>query len=109
MKIPAETKEEIQKIIGDYNETVYANLDVEYFAEFKSKFLYLKRKEISGDISPIARLTYTGNMEKWKFAIYKWSWDNYDPDEWLFPGSKYVDGTVLGALIAGNEAYPYNY
>ena len=109
MNIPKEVKETIHKIINDYNETVYGGLDVEYFTEFKDPFLYLKRNEITGDISPIARLTYKGDMNKWEFAIYKWSWSNYDPDEFLFPGAAFVDGTILGALKAGNEAYPYNY
>lgn len=108
-KIPEEVKEKILQIIKEYNATVYANLDVEYFAEFRSNYLYLKRKELTGDISPIARLTYAGKMKDWEFAIYKWSTENYDPDELFFPGSKHVDGTILGALIAGNEAYPIDY
>jgi len=107
--IPEEVKEEIRKIIEEYNETVYANLNVEYFAEYKSSYLYLKRKELTGDISPMARLTYTGKMDNWKFAIFKWSSEKYDPDEWFFPGSELFDGTILGALKAGNEAYPCDY
>ncbi len=107
--IPEEVKEEIRKIIEEYNETVYAYINVEYFAEYKSSYLYLKRKELTGDISPMARLTYTGKMDNWKFAIFKWSSEKYDPDEWFFPGSELYDGTILGALKAGNEAYPYDY
>jgi hypothetical protein len=45
-------------------------------------------------------------MEDWEFAIYRHSRDFYDPDEWLFPGSGHVDGTVEGAMRAGIEAYP---
>jgi hypothetical protein len=45
-------------------------------------------------------------MDNWKFAIYKYSSGNYDPEEWLFPGYGFVDGTVEGAMNAGLEAYP---
>ncbi len=31
---------------------------------------------------------------------------SYDPDEWFFPGSESVDGTVAGAMKAGLAAYP---
>ena len=30
----------------------------------------------------------------------------YDAEEWLFPGSQHIDGTVEGAMRAGLEAYP---
>src|SRR4030042_5213443 len=105
--IPDTVKKEVLKIIGDYNKVVYGYLNsVKYFAEFKGNNLYLKRKEISGDISPMVRLTFTGRMDKWKFAIYKWSSESYDPDEWFFPGSNFVNGTIMGALKAGDKAYP---
>ncbi len=108
--IPEEVKKEAVKIIEEYNEIVYGHLNsVKYFAEFKGNNLYLKRKEITGDISPMVRLTYTGKMNKWKFAIYKWTSESYDPDEWFFPGFEFVDGTILGALKAGDEAYPIDY
>jgi hypothetical protein len=44
-------------------------------------------------------------MNGWDFAIFKWSTETYDPDEWMFPGSDLVDGTVEGAMRAGLEAY----
>jgi hypothetical protein len=59
-----------------------------------------------GIVGPNCRLKYCGQMDNWEFAIYSYSRNNYDPDEWLFPGSKYVDGTVEGALRASLEAYP---
>ncbi len=110
MIIPEEVKKEVIKIIEEYNKKVYGHLNsVKYLAEFKGNNLYLKRKEITGDISPMARLTYTGKMNKWEFAIYKWTSGSYDPDEWFFPGCEFVDGTILGALKAGDEAYPIDY
>ena len=72
--IPLEVQEEVLKRIEDFNNTSLAHLrdEVEYFAEFKGKFLYLKRKEFF-DVSPVARLTYRGKMNNWDFAIFKWS------------------------------------
>ena len=45
-------------------------------------------------------------MQKWSFAIYKYSDEQYDEEEWFFPGSEHVDGTIEGAMKAGLEAYP---
>jgi hypothetical protein len=45
-------------------------------------------------------------MNGWDFAIFKWSMETYAPNEWMFPGSELVDGTVEGAMRAGLEAYP---
>ncbi len=45
-------------------------------------------------------------MKQWEFAIYKYSDGRYDPDEWFFPGSGEVDGTIEGAMQAGLQAYP---
>jgi len=64
MIIPEIVKKEVVQIIKEYNEIAYGHLNsVEYLAKFKSNNLYLKRKEITGDISPIARLTFTGKMD----------------------------------------------
>jgi len=59
-----------------------------------------------GKPSPICRLTWTGAMDKWDFAIYKYSDEQYDPEEWFFTGAVKVYGTVTGAMEAGMEAYP---
>ena len=50
-------------------------------------------------------MTYTGEMDAWKFAIYKYSDERYADHE-MFPGMGEVDGTVEGAMRAGLEAYP---
>jgi len=44
-------------------------------------------------------------MKKWRFAIYKYSSDRYDPQETWFPGFELFDGTVEGAMRAGDKAY----
>jgi hypothetical protein len=51
-------------------------------------------------------LEYTGDIKKWDFAIFKYSDERYDPEEWFFPGAGHIDGTIEGAMRAGLEAYP---
>jgi len=105
--IPEEVKQEMNNIIDEFNKkTFHDRMDrVAYYAEFKGKFLYLNRKEY-GNISPVARLTYSGNKKNWDFAIFRWSIEQYDPEEDYFPGVQYVDGTIEGAMKAGLKAYP---
>jgi len=105
--IPKEIQQAVDGIIEEFNRTHFSNRSnsVAYFAEIKGHFLYLKRHEY-GKISPVARLTYTGDIKKWEFAIFKWTREQYDPDEWLFPGAGLFDGTIDGAMRAGLEAYP---
>ena len=78
----------------------------DYAPRFKGRFLYLDRAGLGGRLSEICRLTWTGDMNSWEFAIYKHSTNRYDPDEWFFPGAEEVDGTVEGAMRAGLAAYP---
>ena len=105
--IPKEVRQEATRIIEEFNRRHFRDISdsVAYFAEIKGKFLYLKRYEF-GKISPVARLTFTGDIKKWEFAIFKWTREQYDPDEWFFPGSNLFDGTIEGAMKAGLEAYP---
>lgn len=78
-----------------------------YVPRFRGAYLYLDRiGRYDKRQSHICRLKWTGAMDDWEFAIYKYSDNGYDPDEWLFPGAEEVDGTVVGAMRAGNEAYP---
>lgn len=103
--IPNEVRTEVERIITDFNRKTFRNTGMAYSAHYRGKYLYLKRDEY-GDPTPICRLTYTGEMDAWKFAIYKYSSDRYDPEEWFFPGAGEVDGTVEGAMRAGMMAYP---
>ncbi len=77
-----------------------------YVPRFKGSFLYLDRIGFGGRPSEICRLRWTGSMEAWEFAIYRHSRNFYDADEWMFPGTEEVDGTVEGAMRAGLKAYP---
>ena len=103
--IPDEIKQKVKDIIEEFNRKILTGSDCFYQARFKGKYLYLDRSDY-GNIGPVFRLTYTGNMKKWEFAIFKWSIEQYDPDEWMFPGNQYLNGTIEGAMKAGLEAYP---
>jgi hypothetical protein len=100
-----EVKNKVEEIVKRFNESVIRDPDARYVARYRGNHLYLDRYE-GGRKSPICRLTYNGKMDDWDFAIYKYSDERYDPEEWLFPGGEHVDGTIEGAMKAGLEAYP---
>jgi hypothetical protein len=108
--IPSEIRAEVQKLIDEFNQENFNAADFKefgitgYSARFKGQYLYLDRDDM-GQPSPICRLKWNGRMDNWEFAIYKYSDNRYDPDEWFFPGEQFVDGTVGGAMRAGMEAY----
>jgi len=105
LPIPENVREQAHKIVADFNEKIIRNPDCFYVLRFTGEYLYLDRPS-PGSAGPIARLKYQGGMNDWTFAIYKYSSQRYDSDEWFFPGSEHVDGTVAGAMKAGLEAYP---
>ena len=39
-------------------------------------------------------------MNDWNFAIFKYSRDSYDPDEWNFPGRELFNGDVRRNVIS---------
>jgi hypothetical protein len=104
--IPQEIQDQVNEIIIDFNRKRFGRPDRGYQARFRGRFLYLAQTGI-GQLSPVCRLTYTGKMDGWEFAIYKYSDEAYDPEEWFFPGSEKVDGTIVGAMEAGRMAYPF--
>jgi hypothetical protein len=103
--IPDAVKTEVEAVVQHFNTTVLRNPHCLYVPRYRGKFLYLDRQDY-GRQHPICRLEYTGKMEDWSFAIYKYSDERYDEEEWFFPGAGHVDGTLEGAMKAGLEAYP---
>jgi hypothetical protein len=103
--IPDAVKTDVGAIVQHFNTTVIRNPHCMYVPRYKGKFLYLDRQDY-GRLHPICRLEYTGKMEDWSFAIYKYSDERYDAEEWFFPGAGHVNGTLEGAMKAGLEAYP---
>ena len=105
-KITPEVKQQADAIVARFNaETLKKQPPAHYVTSYRGAFLYLGH-ERGGKFEPICRLTYTGDMDGWEFAIYKYSSGSYDPDEWFFPGSEVLDGTIEGAMRAGLKAYP---
>ena len=79
--IPVEAKEEALRDIARFNQEVLANSECRYLPRFKGKYLYLDRDD-SGRGEPICRLEYNRRKRLWEFAIYKYSDERYDPEEW---------------------------
>lgn len=102
--IPKDIQREVVTRIEQFNQQELQG-ESRYSAKFKGLFLYLNRADFGGRSHPIARLTYTGTIDGWEFVVYKYSRDDYDPDEWMFPGIGYLDGTIEGAMRCGLEAY----
>ena len=104
--IPADVKKKAEAIVARFNKEELKNDPyASYIVRFRGANLYLGH-ELRGEFWPVCRLTYTGNMDNWSFAIYKYSRERYDPDEWFFSGAEEVDGTIEGAMRAGLIAYP---
>ena len=97
MKIPNELKSQITKTVHTLNQ----QLNFSYTARIAGECLYL---DYNGKEKRV-RLKYTGDMNDWDFAIFKWSSETYDPEEMFFPGAEEVDGTIEGAMKAGDIAY----
>jgi hypothetical protein len=103
--LPEDIKIWADETIKQFNENNIRQPERYYIARYKGRHLYLDRLEY-GRRNRVARLTYTGKLDEWEFAIFKYSDERYDASEWFFPGSGYVDGTIVGAMKAGLEAYP---
>lgn len=103
--IPQDIKNQVEAIVHEFNQKSIRDPKHYYTTRYRGRYLYLARG-IYGRPGPICRLTYTGDMANWEFAIFKYSDERYDPDEWFFPGSEHVNGTVVGAMKAGLVAYP---
>jgi hypothetical protein len=105
IRIPQAIKTQVTDRITAFNRAVLQDPHVYYLPRYRGAFLYLDRCDY-GKIGPIGRLTYTGALDRWEFAIYRYSDERYDPGEWLFPGAEELDGTIEGAMRTGMAAYP---
>ena len=103
-KIPQDVRAQVEAIVIRFNQTVVRNRNTFFSARFRGQYVYLDR-DAYGVVGPRGRLTFTGDMAHWEFAIYRYSKERYDPNEW-FDGVRHLDGTVEGALRACMEAYP---
>ena len=102
--IPEDIKKQANEIVQIFNEQSINNPNRHYLTRYKGSHLYLDFNDY-GTIGPICRLKYNGGIDDWDFAIYKYSRNQYDPEEWMFPGGECIDGTIEGAMKAGIKAY----
>jgi len=102
-QIPKDVKEQVNARIVAFN----ARHHCEYMASYKKGCLFLDRND-EGMKTHVCRLMYKGEIDYWGFAIYKYSDNEYDENEW-FPGFGDVDGTVEGAMRAGLKAYTVDF
>ncbi|MEW5766529.1 MAG: hypothetical protein AB1797_02735 [bacterium] len=103
--IPDDVRKSVEEIVERFNRENLRRDDCYYSVRFRGRCAYLDRYAY-GKVGPICCLRYTGKMDGWEFAIFKWSSETYDPKEWMFPGISLVDGTIEGAMKAGLKAYP---
>lgn len=84
--IPAEVKMQVAEIVERFHATEIRDPRCRYVPRYRGRFLYLDRDD-DGRLHPICRLEYKGKMDEWSFAIYKYSDERYDDQEWFFPGA----------------------
>src|SRR3989304_5987947 len=101
--IPLDVQTQVETIVTEFNRAHFRQPERGYQARFRGRFLYLDRCDL-GEPFQVCRLAYQGKLDNWHFAIYRHSKERYDPDEWFFPGSRFVNGTIQGAMKAGLAA-----
>lgn len=106
--IPDAVKTQVAERIAAFNRAVVQNPHVYYQPRYQGAFLYLDRWDY-GQVGRIGRLRYTGSLDRWEFAIYRYSDERYHPVEWHFPGAAELDGTLEGAMRVGMVAYPFGW
>lgn len=102
--IPNEIKEQVATIVENFNRKTFKNSEVFYIPRYKGKYLYLDRNEY-GTVGPICRLEFLGDINDWEFAIFTYSDERYESAGFC-PGMEDLDGSIVGAMKAGLEAYP---
>ena len=103
--LPENVRAFVETEVARFNRTYMEKFGKRYVTRYRGNYVYFDLQEAEADPSPICRLKYTGDLEDWEFAVFSWSDERYDPEEWMFPGSDLLDGTIDGALKAGYEAY----
>ena len=129
--IPKQVKNEVLEIVEVFNEEYKTTFQM----TFRGQFAYLAKTEkqqintantfrqmIAQKLgiqikqahaqnatviqTKLGRLKYNGQMDNWDFAVFKYSREFYDADDWMFPGAMNLNGTIRGALSTGIELYP---
>jgi len=131
--IPSSIKEEVLKKVENYNQRHGTSYEITFRSRFaylskikkeqseiKNFFLQALASKMGIDIpenessdnganiieTKIGRLQFNGQVDNWDFAVFRYSNEKYDPNEFMFPGAGKLNGTIEGALNAGLEIYP---
>lgn len=96
-RIPKDTQSQVSEIVENFNKKNKTNFRI----TFRANYAYLSH--VSYVVTKIGRLQYIDSTNKWSFAVFRYSREFYDPDEFMFPGWELLDGTIEGALNAGME------
>jgi hypothetical protein len=106
VKVPEDVKEAVLQRVQAFNKVHKTDFQV----VFKKQYCFLSKVFPSFWSKPVetklGRLEWTGDIEKWKFAVFRYGRSFYDPDEFMFDGAQKLDGTIEGAMRAGIELYP---
>jgi hypothetical protein len=102
--IPPEVREQVKTLVSRFNRENFACGEQSYVPRFSGKYVYLDRSDF-GSVGPVCRLEYTGDARRWRFAMYHYCSDQYGPAQASFPGARFLDGTVEGAMKAAAEPF----
>ena len=100
MKIQDDIKLEVEKRISAFN----SQNNCKFIASFKGKFLYLDRTDSFG-VTHIFRLTFSGDIESWNAAVYKYDREVYDVKEVFFSWYGTYQWYVRSPLIIQNNHF----
>ncbi len=101
LNITQEIKDQLEKEVATFNQTTLSKATYAYGITTRSKYIYLNVHHLNGPTYKIGRLTYNGDTEDMDFAVFKYSSERYDPEEFAFPGTKHLNGTIRGAMKCG--------
>ncbi len=104
-KIPSNVEVQLLDKVNEFNKNNLSKSVYNYTLMMRGRYIYLLFFLSDNSIEKVGRLTYDGNINEMDFAIYKYSSEKYDQDDFMFPGSNYLDGTIEGAMKAGISAY----
>jgi hypothetical protein len=81
---PESTKSSLSQRLNDHARSCWPELDgVE--VRFRANFAYVDGRYPDGTVMKLCRLRYGGSAQRWGFAIYRASHDDYE-DSWLPSG-----------------------
>ena len=130
-RIPNEVKQAVQKIVTAFNQQQQTNFHISFRGQFAylaktttqqvdiaNTFRQMLAAKVGIKITPahhqdaptietkLGRLKYNGEMDNWSFAVFRYSREIYDADEFMFPEAEELNGTIEGTLKAGLQLYP---